>query len=199
MAVSRVKTSSILQGFPKSRSLLAGNAAFIPNSFESIATATGTGASAVITFSSIPSTYSSLQIRWNAKTTGTGTGATGINVTCNGITTSSYSYHDLMGNGTAASASGSATMTAIYFEHSACLNGSTSIPATGIMDILDYASSTKYKTFRSFQGVDLNGSGWIHLSSGSFQNTTAISSITITAAAANFATTAQFALYGIKG
>jgi hypothetical protein len=169
------------------------------NSYESIATATGTGASGVITFSSIPSTYSSLQIRWNAKTTGTGTGATGINVTCNGVTTSSYSYHDLTGNGTAASASGAATQTAMYFDHAACLNGSTSIPATGIMDILDYASSSKNKTFRSVQGVDLNGSGYIHLSSGLFQSTTAISSITITAAAANFATTAQFALYGIKG
>ena len=30
MATSRIKTSSILQGFPKDRSLLAGNAAFIP-------------------------------------------------------------------------------------------------------------------------------------------------------------------------
>jgi hypothetical protein len=30
MAVSRVKTSSILQGFPKSRSLLAGNTAYLP-------------------------------------------------------------------------------------------------------------------------------------------------------------------------
>jgi hypothetical protein len=30
MATSRVKTSSILQGFPKSRSLLAGNSAYIP-------------------------------------------------------------------------------------------------------------------------------------------------------------------------
>jgi hypothetical protein len=29
MAISRVKTSSILQGFPKSRSLLAGNAAYV--------------------------------------------------------------------------------------------------------------------------------------------------------------------------
>ena len=30
MATSRIKTSSILQGFPKSRSLLAGNAFFNP-------------------------------------------------------------------------------------------------------------------------------------------------------------------------
>ena len=30
MATSRIKTSSILQGFPKSRSLLAGNAAYVP-------------------------------------------------------------------------------------------------------------------------------------------------------------------------
>ncbi len=64
MAVSRVKTSSILQGFPKSRSLLAGNAYFQPTAYESIATTTvGAGGTSTITFSSIPSTYTHLQIR----------------------------------------------------------------------------------------------------------------------------------------
>ena len=45
MAVSRIKTSSVLQGFPKSRSLLTGNTAYNPFT-QAIALATfGTGAS----------------------------------------------------------------------------------------------------------------------------------------------------------
>jgi hypothetical protein len=64
MATSRVKTSSILQGFPKSRSLLAGNTAYIPNYYQSIQTITvGSGGLATASFTSIPQTYKHLQIR----------------------------------------------------------------------------------------------------------------------------------------
>ena len=61
--ITRLKLSTIEQGLPKYRSMLAGNAAYVPSSYESIASATGTGSSGTITFSSIPSTYQSLQLR----------------------------------------------------------------------------------------------------------------------------------------
>ena len=71
MATSRIKTSSILQGFPKSRSLLAGNAAYDPAATFLIqrTTLSSTG---TVTFTSIPQTYKHLQIRFLARHSASG-------------------------------------------------------------------------------------------------------------------------------
>jgi len=89
-----------------SRSMLAGNTAFNPSSFESIATATGTGSSGVITFSSIPSTYQHLQLRWIARTTDATSGFESILIRYNGVTSTSYGYHYIEANGSTVSAAG---------------------------------------------------------------------------------------------
>ena len=69
----------------------------------------------------------------------------------------------------------------------------------GVIDILDYANTNKYKTSRGLSGYDANGSGLLYLASGLWMNTAAITSIEITDALGNFATNSTFALYGIKG
>ena len=68
MAISRASKSSILQGFPKSRSLLNGNAYYnppAPGVYESIATVSVAAGNTVseIVFNGIPSTYTHLQVR----------------------------------------------------------------------------------------------------------------------------------------
>ena len=68
-----------------------------------------------------------------------------------------------------------------------------------IIDIIDYASTTKNKTVRAFFGLDLNGSGSVTLGSGLWMNTNAITDININAAADPMAAGSTFALYGIKG
>jgi hypothetical protein len=73
----------------------------------------------------------------------------------------------------------------------------TTAPTATVTDIIDYANTNKYKTLRSLGGTDRNGTGEIQLASGLWMNTTAISSIQITTGA-NFTTTTQFALYGVK-
>jgi hypothetical protein len=162
-------------------------------SYESIATAAGTGASASITFSSIPSTYKHLQIRAIARTA-SGTGAF---LQYNSDTGTNYTRHYVEGNGTAAS-SGSGTSTTKIDYIQAVSNAN--INGVNIVDILDYTNTNKYKTTRILQGYDANGTGNIGLGSGLWMSTSAISTITITTSnGANFATTTQFALYGIKG
>jgi hypothetical protein len=194
MAVSRVKTSSILQGFPKSRSLLAGNTAFNPSSYESIATATGTGAASTLTFSSIPGTFKSLQIRCIAGDTA----GSLITLRFNSDTGSNYAYHWMRGNGTTATASGAATQTQISFAGYAW--GTSPTMGVSIIDIIDYASTTKAKTSKSFWGNDDNSTGTVYLSSGLWTSTAAITSISlINNGANNFSTATSFALYGIKG
>jgi len=200
MAVSRIKTSSVLQGFPKSRSLLAGNTAFNPYYFESIATATGTGSSNLITFSSIPQTYKHLQIRWIAKDTA-GTTVASLRLTCNGVGGTSYASHRVTGDGSTVTANNSsaASLATLGFYRS---NSTVSAMGVGIIDIQDYASTTKNKTFRSFNGIDANTgttADRVILASGLFIDTTAITSITIDGAGTAFTTASTFALYGIKG
>ena len=192
MANSRIATSSITQGFPKSKSLLAGNDAIYAGSYESIATTTvGSGGSSTVSFTSIPSTYTHLQVRYM---TLTNTLAGPTTLQFNGDTTgANYRYHVLYGNGTSALAGSATTAYAPIFQ------GNTTYPSVGILDILDYNNTNKYKTTRNLDGYDTNNtiSGSLGLSSGLWMNTAAITSITFVANT-TFNQYTQFALYGIK-
>jgi hypothetical protein len=164
----------------------------VTNNYSSIQTVTvGSGGASSITFSSIPSTYTHLQIRGIARD------ASGNNngyIQFNGDTGSNYSYHYLVGGGSSASAGGAASATnSLVMQYN---NGSNMFGAT-ILDILDYANTNKNKTVRSLNGWDQNGSGSIFMWSGLWMNTSAISSITLTEAG-NFAQYSSFALYGVK-
>lgn len=179
----------------------AGGAA--GGSFESIQTATGTGSSATINFNSIPSDYKHLQIRYFTKTTNSS--IYGMSMRLNGISTSSYSSHQLDGDGSSVSASGSASQTEMQLFTGLGSPGSdyTNLGAVGIIDLHDYASTTKNKTVRSFTGYDFNYlysvAGSVGLRSGLFISTNAVTSVSITLAASNFSTQTVFSLYGIKG
>lgn len=179
----------------------SGGAAASTSSYESISSATGTGSSATITFSSIPSTYASLQIRWRARSTFASSSAIGLKINVNSDSGSNYAYHQLFGDGVSATATGSASQTELIYGGGMAGNSMTSgIIGTGILDILDYASTTKTKTFRVFTGIDTNTTtGSVRLNSGLWNSTSAISSITFTANNGNFGTDTEFALYGIKG
>lgn len=166
-------------------------------SFESIATVTvGSTSVADITFSSIPATYTHLQIR--SFILGTSSTAQGsVNVQFNGDTGSNYAFHLLQGNGSVTTAYGVASSSnGRYFGY---FGGIRDTYATaGVVDILDYANTNKYKTMRGLCGNDFNGSGEIQLSSSLWMNTNAITSIRIWNSAMNLAQYSHFALYGIK-
>lgn len=177
---------------------------FAPSgAYDSIATNTITTPTTGTTFSSIPSTYTHLQIRWIARDSGTTDNFRGIKLQFNSDTGANYSQHILFADGSSASAysavsddSAGTDGVAGVIPDSAKLASSF---AVGVWDILDYANTSKYKTARLLVGCDLNGSGRISLSSGLWMNTNAITSITISDNNNNFVTGTQFALYGIKG
>lgn len=199
MATSRIKTSSVLQGFPKSRSLLAGNAAYSPDNFESIATViVGSGGSSYVEFTSIPATYAHLQIRAIVRSD-RNTGDA-LNLRLNGDTGSNYAYHHLYGNGSSAGAASGTSSTAIEAWANIANNSDTANTfAGGVVDILDYADTSKYTTVRSLQGTDTNGAGHIYLSSGLWMNTAAISTIRFYVAyGTGVMQYTKFALYGIR-
>lgn len=173
-------------------SVFGGGAVAASTAFESIATATGTGSSGTITFSSIPSTYQHLQIRGRVLLSSAGS----ITFTWNGLT-SNYAQHYLAGSGSAASASGSTARSSLDINILAA--GEATNPYVTILDFHDYASTTKTKVVRQFLGYDKNAAGGeVALMSGLNTSTNAITSITLSSNA-NFTTNTTFALYGIKG
>lgn len=200
MAVSRVQTSSIVQGFPKSRSLLAGNSAYIPPAFESIATGTGTGSNTSITFSSIPSTYKHLQIRFRIFSSQAGNDPM---LTFNGDTGANYDWNYLRGLGGAGSATSQGVGTDNMIRLMYGASSDTNYPMIGIIDIPDYANTSKNKTTRTFAGQDANGSfgGPVMLTNGGWRSTAAITSLSVNfiGGPTYFNTNSMVALYGIKG
>ena len=172
---------------------LSGGVAAATGSYESIASASGTGSSNVITFSSIPSSYASLQIRCLWVTDGWS-----VKIRFNSDSGNNYAYHRLVGNGSTASSDGYASESFIDLDAGGLTGTEQSV---GIIDIHDYASTTKNKTVRQFTGLDRNTTnGRVRLVSGLWVNTAAINTITFTADNSQpFTTTSTFALYGIKG
>ena len=160
-----------------------------PSSYESIASATPTG-TGTVTFSSIPSGYSSLQIRGVVISADTDAYCVRLNTD----TGANYARHRLLGTGAATAASGTTSTNQVQIS-----NGTDTIPSPFIVDVHDYASTTKYKTLRSLQGIDQNGSGNVALYSGLWMSTSAVTSVTIFLNSGNYSTGTQISLYGIKG
>ena len=166
--------------------------------FESIATASGTGSSGTITFSSIPSTYKHLQIRYIGRGTGSGV-ATQLRMRING-SSSPYAFHRLLGNGSAASAFGYAGEVYIQDVISFAGGGAGSYTfGAGVIEILDYSNSNKNAVVRALSGTDNNGAGEIILGSGLYPTAAVITEVSLEANGQNWATGSHFALYGIKG
>jgi len=166
----------------------------VATDYESIQTFTaGAGGSATITFSSIPSTYSHLQLRFIAA----GTATPALYIKINSDSGANYVRHRLQGNGTAASSSSNTGDTQMVVFGSPGLPASSTFGAC-VIDFLDYSNTNKYKTNRILAGVDTNGAGNIEFASNLWMNTAAISSLIITASSGNLSQYSSFALYGIK-
>jgi hypothetical protein len=169
------------------------------SSYESIATVTvGAGGSSSITFSSIPNTYKHLQLRINARLSEAGLSKYSYFLQWSGSST--YPTHYLQGNGTSASASGSTGRSEVMINDGLpAATATANAMGVAVIDIHDYASTTKNKTLRLFGGYDTNSSnGAVYLYSGMRLSTTAISSLTI-ATNSTFIAGSTIALYGIKG
>ena len=180
-------------------SAITGN--LVTNSYESIATTTvGSGGTATITFSSIPATYTHLQIRQIARTTVATSVQTGNGIRFNSDTASNYAIHQLFGDGSSANASAIVPDSYIFYSANTGTSAGANIFGVAVIDILDYANTNKFKTVRTLAGADLNGSGSIYSRSGLWRSTSAISTITIDCRDSGvFTEYSSFALYGIKG
>ena len=165
----------------------------VTNSYASIQTVTvGSGGASSITFSSIPSTYTHLQLRVTNLTSGTF--SADIKMQFNSDTGNNYSRHLISANGSSIAAvanTSNAFIDGVY-------NGDATYPYISIIDIFDYSNSNKYKTTKTLNGGDRNGSGYVNFNSGLWMNTSVISSIIFTPNSGNINQYSSFALYGVK-
>jgi len=174
--------------------IMGGGAAAVGD-YQSIATTTvGSGGQATISFTSIPSTYSHLQLRFIAKCTGARDNVYISSIS--GDTGTNYVGHFLYGDGASASAASAAANTYVQIGKAPT---TTDVGwGVGIVDILDYTNTNKNKTIRGLTGYDTNSTlGVAQLNSTLWINTGTITSFNLTTNG-NFPQYSQFALYGIK-
>lgn len=178
-------------------SMNAGNmyGAMVP-----IASATATGSSNSLSFSNIPSTFQDLTLVLNARSTNASTTTQAIMFFNGDVASSNYSATWLNGNGSSASSGRDTNFAQLY-----CVDGMPAASATsGIFSsttfqILNYTSTSTFKTVLIRQAADLNGSGLTRLTVGLWRATpAAITTLGINTVSGNYATGSTATLYGIR-
>ena len=204
MALRRLSTSSIQTNGKSSK--LWDQTTFQSGMFALATVDFVTGVSSV-TFAGIPQDYTHLQIRYALAGSVPGSGESYSNLRFNSDSTAgNYCTHKLSGDGATATSAASTSQAQINIPHRVH-NTSDFIRSVGIVDILDYTSTTKVKTVKILAGFDTNNvsSGVVSLTSGAYcpgLNTTpapaAITSLSISMTTYGYASNGIVALYGIK-
>ena len=161
-------------------------------------TVVGSGGVSSVVFSNIPTVYQDLQVRFMFR-------GTLADVNCDlycwlnsDTTQANYSRHYLRGNGSTASVGVSAASTVPIAGTGTGDTATSGMFGSGIIDILDYSNTNKYKTTRSLSGEERNGAGNIWLFSTLYMSTNAVTSLTLVPQSNGFKEYSSFALYGIK-
>lgn len=151
-------------------------------------------ATATVTFSSIPGTYTDLILVINGTTSVNGAG---IIFTFNGDTASNYSLTYIRGTGTAAVTGRSSALNYGYLSYGAGFS-STEI-CNGIMQIQDYSNTTTNKTTinRVNNAAGSLGQG-TEATVNLWRSTSAITSIAFSADSGNLGSGMTLRLYGIQ-
>ena len=154
-----------------------------------ISSATADGTSLSVTFSSVPQTYTDLVIVCSLTAGNTGDGF----LRFNGDTSTNYSDTVVRGNGSASSSVRDVNAAGIDLGPVSLITGSE-IGAV-IVNVMDYANATTYKTsvLRCTEGSNM-----VSLIVGLWRNTAAITSILFSSRGGNWGSGSTFKLYGIE-
>lgn len=174
--------------------ILSSSGGAAGNSLTLISTVFGNGSSTTLTFNSIPQTYNHLQLRFTALGSG---GVVGLRP--NGYNTGDYRSHRLAAfNGSISSSTRGGDSSMLVFGWNSYTD--YTVPASGIVDLLDYTNTNKSRTIRAFAGnvTGTGSSSEILLTSGfTPSDSSAITSLTIYTNSA-WTSASRFSLYGVK-
>ena len=161
-----------------------------------------------VTFSNIPQGYKHLQVRFIARNNDTASAfSNDLSWRYNGDAGgSNYARHRLYGTGSATGASGVADVSYASSELGIIPNNSytSGVFGAGIIDILDYANTNKFKTSRLLGGIEGNTNDTnsrLVLNSNLWRNTAGINQIEffVGTGGIGFIQNSRISLYGIKG
>lgn len=155
----------------------------------------------VVTFSSIPNTYTDLLLKASTRQSGSADGNQ-IGIRFNGSSASEYSRRALYGDGSTASTAGgsSETFARIAFAESSTYTANT---FNNFEIYIPNYTSSNYKSFSSDAVSENNATGVYAqaIYAGLWSNTAAITSLSISeysGSSTDFVTNSTFYLYGIK-
>ena len=163
----------------------------MPSTYEPIATNTLGSATASVTFSSIPATYTDLILVTSASTT-SATNSGRADVTVNGDTASNYSFTRVYGDGSVASSYRRSSQTAF----AELLNSTSGNFYPMVLQFMNYSNTTTNKSV--LQNAFVSASFRREIGVGLWRSTSAITSITLTAFSTTFVVGSSFTLYGVK-
>lgn len=159
------------------------------------------GSAATVTFTGLGSysDYKHLQLRMVTRSNST---TNNINITFNSSTTG-YAWHRLWGNSSSVQSGNSTNENSIQLSQVLTPSDHTANAfSSQVIDILDFSSSSKNTTIRALGGNHSSSGGGtsflIGLFSGLWNNTAAVTSISLTVSGGNFAANSRFSLYGVK-
>lgn len=161
--------------------------------YEPIATTTVGTATNIITFSSIPGSYTDIRLIVQPQST---SGLNNINITFNNE--SNLVYKKRRSNGTGAAIANTSATEAAFISS---VNISPSVANTRFgylaIDIFSYANTSVYKSLLTKGFCDRNGAGAVEFQSAVYASNSAITTVTLTISAQNFNTGTTATLYGI--
>lgn len=167
-------------------------------SYELISTANGNGSSNTISFSSIPSTYKHIEIRGRIFTNS----GTGIGMQLNGDGGGNYMRHLMVSEPNQGSIRATYVFNQDRFNVAGYNAGANSTYGLAIiLNINDFTSTVKTKTFRSVWGVETGSAATSEngFYTGVWNSTAGVNSLSIIASADAFTSNTRLSLYGIKG
>jgi hypothetical protein len=154
-------------------------------------------ATANIEFDNIPQTYKHLQVRLMARSS-FALNYDNLAFYLNNNTTSTYATHALFGIGSSVTSNNFTSQARLFFPTLLISNSNTANSFQGgVIDILDYSSTTKNTTTRSLTG-STGSESRIALISGLWNNTAAVTRLNFETSG-NLMAGSRFSLYGIKG
>jgi len=150
-------------------------------------------------FENISQDYKHLEVRAVVRGSGTATVETHL-LRINEQSSLIYSSHALIGNGSSVSSIADTTQSLIDMGLIVGGGGESDAFSPQVMSILDYSSTSKFKTIRSLTAMNYDLDEEVRLTSGLYQSTSAITSLTFLAGGGEvYAARSRFSLYGIKG
>ena len=199
MGVVKLSTAGILD-YSKTSNFLSGNAPVSFGAFDLLETTTLTSSASSVTFSGLGaySDYKHLQIRAAVRSNRSSGVYDLASLRLNSDSGTNYIWHTLEGNGSSVSSYTYGTSSGIQLGAMPEATDDAGAFGSFVLDILDFANTSKNTTTRNLTGWISGTYPQIRLSSGLWMNTNAVTSVQINSDAGNFITGSRFSLIGVK-